>query len=59
MYININIKKEFIRLSKLLARFLVIFIPKKNRKLRLYVDFRRLNKITIKNRYLLLNISKL
>jgi hypothetical protein len=44
-----NIKKGFIRLSESPARFLVIFIPKKNRKLRLYVDFRRLNKITIKN----------
>jgi hypothetical protein len=33
IYINVNIKKGFIRLSKLLARFLVIFVPKKNRKL--------------------------
>jgi hypothetical protein len=33
VYINKNIKKEFIRLSKLLARYLVIFISKKNRKL--------------------------
>jgi hypothetical protein len=48
-YINVNIKKGFIRLSKSLARFLVMFVPKKNRKLQLCVDFRRLNKITIKN----------
>jgi hypothetical protein len=48
-YIDKNIKKEFIRLSKLLARYLVIFIPKKNRKLQLCVDFRKLNNITIKN----------
>jgi hypothetical protein len=39
-YINKNIKKRFIRLSKLLAGFLVMFIPKLNRKLQLYVDFR-------------------
>jgi hypothetical protein len=55
----VNIKKGFIRLSKSPARFLVMFIPKKNRKLQLCVDFRRLNKITIKNQYLLLNISEL
>jgi hypothetical protein len=58
-YINVNIKKEFIRPSESPARFPVIFIPKKNRKLQLYIDFRRLNKITIKNQYLLPNISKL
>jgi hypothetical protein len=32
-YINVNIKKGFIRKSELPARFPVIFIPKKNRKL--------------------------
>jgi hypothetical protein len=58
-YINVNIKKGFIRLIKLLARYLVIFIPKKNRKLRLCVNYRKLNDITIKNRYLLLNILEL
>jgi hypothetical protein len=58
-YININIKKGFIRPSKSPAGFLVMFIPKKNRKLQLYVDFRRLNEITIKNQYLLPNISEL
>jgi hypothetical protein len=54
-----NIKKGFIRLSESPAGFPVMFIPKKNRKLRLCVDFRRLNEITIKNQYLLLNISEL
>jgi hypothetical protein len=58
-YINVNIKKGFIRLSELLAGFPVMFVPKKNRKLQLYVDFWRLNEITIKNWYLLLNISEL
>jgi hypothetical protein len=33
IYINVNIKKKFIRKSELPARFLVIFVPKKNRKL--------------------------
>jgi hypothetical protein len=58
-YININIKKGFIRPSKSPAGFPVIFVPKKNRKLQLCVDFQRLNEITIKNRYLLPNISEL
>jgi hypothetical protein len=48
-YINVNIKKGFIRLSESPAGFPVMFIPKKNGKLRLCVDFRRLNEITIKN----------
>jgi hypothetical protein len=58
-YINKNIKKGFIRLSELLARYPVMFVPKKNRKLRLCVDFWKLNNITIKNRYPLPNIREL
>jgi hypothetical protein len=48
-YIDVNLKKEFIRESKSPARFPVMFVLKKNRKLRLCVDFRKLNDITIKN----------
>jgi hypothetical protein len=48
-YINKNIKKGFIRLSKSPAGYPVMFVPKKNRKLQLCVDFRKLNNITIKN----------
>jgi hypothetical protein len=58
-YIDVNIKKEFIRPSESPARFPVMFVPKKNGKLRLYMDFQRLNKITIKNQYPLPNISEL
>lgn len=29
----------------------IIFIPKKDRILRLYIDYRRLNKVSIKNHY--------
>jgi len=36
----------------------VLFILKKDGSLRLYVDYRRLNKVTIKNRYLLSLISE-
>jgi hypothetical protein len=32
-YINVNVKKRFIRKSELPAGFLVMFVPKKNRKL--------------------------
>jgi hypothetical protein len=52
-YINKNLIKEYIKSSKSLARFTVLFVPKKNRKLRIYVDYRKLNNITIKNRYTL------
>jgi hypothetical protein len=32
-YIDVNIKKKFIRLSELLVGYPVMFVPKKNRKL--------------------------
>jgi hypothetical protein len=52
-YINKNLIKRYIRSSKSLARFTVFFILKKDEKLRIYVDYRKLNNITIKNRYTL------
>jgi hypothetical protein len=58
-YINKNIKKGFIRPSESPARYPVMFVPKKNRKLRLCVDFQKLNDITIKNQYPLPNIREL
>ena len=58
-YININLEKGFIRLSISLAASLLLFILKKNRKLRLYIDYRQLNSITIKDKYSLLLINKL
>jgi hypothetical protein len=58
-YINKNIKKGFIRLSKSPARYPVMFVPKKNGKLQLCVDFWKLNDITIKNQYPLPNIGEL
>ena len=58
-YIDVNLVKGFIRESSLKARALVLFIPKKNGKLRLYVDYRKLNTITKKDRYVLLLVDKL
>ena len=58
-YININLEKGFIRLSISLAASLLLFVLKKNGKLRLCVDYRQLNSITIKDRYPLPLINKL
>jgi transposase InsO family protein len=58
-YIDVNIKKGFIRPSESPAGYPVMFVPKKNGKLRLCVDYRKLNDMTIKNRYPLPNISEL
>ena len=50
-YIDDNLKKGFIRRSESPAGAPVLFVPKKDsKKLRLCVDYRSLNKITVKNR---------
>lgn len=58
-YINFNLQKGYIRLSKSPAGYPVLFAPKKNGKLQLCVDYRQLNKITIKNQHALPLISEL
>ena len=58
-YINKRLKKGIIRKSKLLVVSAVLQIFKKNKTLRLCVDFRKFNNITILNKNLLSNISKL
>jgi hypothetical protein len=52
-YINKNKVKRYIRESTSLARYPILFIPKSDGKLRLCVDYRRFNEITVKNRYTL------
>jgi hypothetical protein len=58
-YIDENLKKGFIRKSQSKVAHPVLFAPKKNGKLRMCVDYRKLNNITIKNRYPLPNIGEL
>ena len=54
-----NEKKEFIRKFESSTEYPILFVSKKNESLRLCVDYRKLNDITIKNRYPLPNISEL
>lgn len=58
-YLKTNMKKKFIRKSQSSTEYSILFILKKNEKLRLCVNYRKLNDITIKNRYSLSNISEL
>jgi hypothetical protein len=57
--INEALAKGWIRESKSPAGAPVLFVPKKNGELRLCIDYRGLNAITIKNRYPLPLISEL
>ena len=54
-YIEDNLKKGHIRESKSPAGYPVIFVKKKDGSLRLCIDYRKLNDITIKNAYALPN----
>jgi hypothetical protein len=50
-YLNKNLKREYIQHSINPAEAPILFILKKDGSLRLYVDYRGFNKITIKNRH--------
>jgi len=54
-----NLRLGQIRPSQSSVGYLILFVPKKNRKLRLYINYRQLNSITKKDRYLLPLISKI
>ena len=58
-YINDALAKGLIRESKSSARALILFVPKKDGTLRLCVDYRGLNEMTVKNRHPLPLISEL
>src|SRR3984957_13700926 len=50
-YLDSALKKGWIRPSKSPTKAPILFIPKAEGIMRLCVNYRRLNKITIKNRY--------
>ena len=58
-YIDKNLIKEYIKFSISLARFAVLFVSKKNGKLRIYINYRKFNDIIIKNRYTLFLIHEI
>ena len=58
-YFNSLLEKGWIWFSKSLAGTPIFFIPKQDRTIRLYINYYSLNKVTIKNRYLLLLVSKI
>ena len=52
-------RKEFIKESQSTAEYLILFVLKLNKSLKLCVNYKALNKIITKNSYLLLFISEL
>ena len=52
-------KKEFIKKLQSLINYLILFVSKLNESLKLYVDYKALNNIIIKNNYSLSLILKL
>jgi len=58
-YLNSVQEKGRIWPSKSLVGALILFVPKPDRTIRLYIDYRGLNKVIIKNRYPLLLVSKM
>ena len=57
-YINKNFKKKFIKRFKFFAKIFILFVKKSDDNLRLCVNYRNLNVITIKNRYFLFLINE-
>ena len=52
-YLNKHLKNDFIRLFIFFVEAFILFVKKKNDTLRLCVNYRDLNLLTIKNKYLL------
>ena len=57
--INKNLKKGFIYKLKSLTYYFILFILKKSKELQIYINYKKLNNIIIKNTYILLLINKL
>ena len=58
-YLDTALEKGWIQHSTSLAGAPILFVPKKDGGLRLYVNYRALNKVTRKNRLALLLISEI
>ena len=58
-FLEENLAKGFIQESKSPIGTPILFVPKKDGSLRLCVDYRGLNSITVKNRYPLLLITEI
>ena len=58
-YLVENLAKNRIQPSQSPAASPILFVPKKDSTLRLYIDYRGLNKVTVKNRYPLPLISEI
>ena len=48
-FVKENLRKEYIQPLQLLIGYLVLFIPKKNGKLRMCINYRQLNSIMKKD----------
>ena len=57
-YLNKHLKKEFIVFNYASFALFVLFIEKLNKKLRFYVNYKKLNVIIKKNRYFILLIDE-
>ncbi len=58
-YLDENLKREFIRSSKLSAKYSILFVSKKNDTKQLGVNYRQLNEITKQDSYFLSLIREL
>ncbi len=58
-YLNKNLKRGFIRPSKSLTEYSILFVSKKNGIKQLCVNYRQLNKITKQDSYFLPLIKEL
>ena len=57
-YLKKNLKKGFISSSSTFFAFPILFVAKPNEELRFYVDYRKLNALTCRNRYSISLIKK-
>ncbi len=57
-YLEKNLKKRFITFSKALCASLILFVKKKDDNLRFCVNYRKLNALIKKDRYLIFLINE-